>query len=301
MDWIIVSIASAAAFAVVSILDKVILTRHSPNPVVFIVLTGVAQVPGASLILFLVPFQQNDMTAIAAAYGSGFLWGASLVIMFWVMSREEVSRVMPVVGTSPIFVAVLAVMFLAEQLSLLHWLAIIVTVAGAGLISLRAKSDMGDTPLLSLSFLFLLGSSLLLAGGQFLTKVSAQDMNVWNLYVLRTAGLSTACILLAFRVSAIGAFRSFFQDRKGVGLVALTEGGFAFVASALTILGIAWGPVSLAVPLMSSRPFFVFVLSILASTSIWPLLNEPLDRATMVQKLVSIAMITAGVSTISIL
>jgi hypothetical protein len=61
------------------------------------------------------------------------------------------------------------------------------------------------------------------------------------------------------------------------------------------------GPVSLVATAMSTRPLFVFVLSVLLSSRAWRLPDEPLDRETLPTKLVSAAMIVSGVSAISLL
>ena len=137
MDWIIVSLASAAAFAVVSVLDKTVLNRYVPSSSTFIVLAGLLQLPSSVIALLIVPLQSYSLEIWSASIISGFLLGASLAIMFWVLGRQEVSRVIPVYQTSPVFVAVLAVLFLAEKLTALHWVAIMVTVSGAALLSLR--------------------------------------------------------------------------------------------------------------------------------------------------------------------
>ena len=74
---------------------------------------------------------------------------------------------------------------------------------------------------------------------------------------------------------------------------------------ALTIWAIDLGPISLVATAMSSRPLFVFMMSIGLSlpkgVSRWKLLNEQLDRRTLAVKLVSTAMIVVGISAISLL
>ena len=60
------------------------------------------------------------------------------------------------------------------------------------------------------------------------------------------------------------------------------------------------GPVSLAEPVMSTRPLFIFVLSVLFGFGV-KMLNGPLDRAILVRKIAFTAMIVAGVAIISLL
>lgn len=299
MDWVTVSLISAVVFAVVSILDKVILTRYTPSAPTFIVLTGLLQIPGAFIVLIFVPFQSYSLDVWIIGYFAGFVWGISLVIMFLVMSREDVSRVIPVIATSPVFVAVLATVYLQEDLSVIHWAAIVVTVAGAALISLRWTGH-NQKELLGSSFFLLLLASALVAGGQFLSKVALEEMSVLNLHVLRNVGMGMACMLIPLRPSIIRETRQVLADRKGTGVLVLNEGIIALVASLLTLWSIALGPVSLVVTVMSTRPLFVFVMSVLLSFGVWKMLEEPLDRGTLVRKMVFTAMIVASVAGITL-
>ena len=175
MDWVIVSIASAGAFAIVSIFDKVILVRYVPSAPTFIALTGLLQLPGPLIALAFLPPKSHPFHVWLTAYLSGLCWGVSLYIMFWGMSTREVSRVIAVVSASPVFVAILSVVFLSVvfrggDLGALHWGAIVVMVAGAALISLRAERAAQRIGLDS-SFYLLIVASILVAGGQFLSKV----------------------------------------------------------------------------------------------------------------------------------
>ena len=300
MDWVLLSLASAAGFAVVGILDKVILSRIAPSPATFTVLTGLIQIPGSAIPLFIVPMQSYPIDVWVTAVASGFLWGTSLVVMFWVLSREEVSEVIAIYQTSPVFVAIMAVIFLSENLSPWHWVAIIVTVAGAGLISLR-RNGGSRRMTLDASFLFLLFAGGLVAAGQLLTKVAADEMSFWNLYSVRSLALASAMIILPIRPSVLPEARRVLADRAGTGLLVLTEGFLGFGSMIVTLLAISLGPISLVSTLMSARPLFVFVFSVVLSAGAWRLLDEPLNRETLVRKAGAIAMIFGGIAAISLL
>ena len=299
MDWVAVSLASAAAFALVSILDKVLLVRFVTNARTFIVMVGLIQFPVAALALPFSSFDGIGAGPLVVGYFSGFLWGISLIAMFGVMSTQDVSRVVPVISTSPVFVAILAVVFLSESLGPLHWVAILATVAGAGLISLRSSSSSGRVGLGPSFFVLLLGS-MALAGGQFLSKVALDDMDVATLLVTRSAGLGMAAVILPFRPSVVPLIRRAVADPRTLAVFVMAEGFVVLLAMVLTLWAIGLGPVSLVATAMATRPLFVFAMSIALSSSLWPLLNEPLDRRTLLHKLVSTAIIVAGIVGISL-
>ena len=61
------------------------------------------------------------------------------------------------------------------------------------------------------------------------------------------------------------------------------------------------GAISLVAALAATRPFFVFLMSSLFSIEKVKLLNEPLERDTLVLKVVALAMIVGGVAALSLL
>ena len=300
MDWIFLSIASAAIFAVVSVLDKFILTRHAPSAKTFILLLGLLQLPAAAVMVLVSPPELPASGAWAVAYASGLLWGVSLVLMFQVMSMHEVSRVLPVIATSPVYVAILAMMFLDEPLTVAHWIAIAVTVAGAFLISTRPERGTVII-VLGWSLGVLVVASVVVAAAQLLGKVALNELTLTSMFPFRSLGLATACVALSFRPSVASETRAMFSRFSSGGIMLLTEAFIAPFAALITIWAIMLGPVSLAVTVMSTRPLFVFVLSAVLRTKLLPMLAEPLDRTTLLIKAVSIAMIVSGVVTISIL
>ena len=151
------------------------------------------------------------------------------------------------------------------------------------------------------SFFVLLMASALAAGGQVLSKVALEEMSLWNMLVVRNLGLVMATTLLPLRPSVLGEIRHVLKSRQSVGVLILNEGVIAFVEVFLTLWAIDLGPVSLVATLMSTRPLFVFALSVLLSVGVWRLLGEPLDRGTLAIKIASTVMIVGGISAITLL
>lgn len=300
MIWLPIAVLSAFVFALVSILDKVILVRYIRDARTFIVMVGFISIPMGLLVLPFAPFEGYPASILAVGYFSGFLWGISLIAMFLAMRVEDVSRVVPVISISPVFVAILAVIFLSEGLTALHWAAIVLTVAGAVVISTKA-TGRSRLPTFNATFLLLIGSSISIAGGQFLTKIAADEMGIWNLLTVRNMGLGSACILFMFRPYVLRETVRALSNATSAGVFFLTEGALVFIGLVLTIWAIELGPVSLVATAMSSRPLFVFIMSIGMSLPVWKLLNEPLDRRTLAIKLLSTIMILVGISAISFL
>ena len=128
MTWVLYALASTITFTVITALDKILIVRFTPNPRTFIVMVGLTQFLLALVVLPWVVWTGYTVTHMAVAVISGVPSGGYLVLMFWVMGQQDVSRVIPVTSTYPIFVAILALVFLGEAISLLAWVGILVTV-----------------------------------------------------------------------------------------------------------------------------------------------------------------------------
>ena len=175
MDWLIASLLAAGVSGVISILDKVILMRYVPSAATLIVFTGLLQIPPALVILPFAPLESYSMGVWALGYGSGLIMGVSLALMFWVLRRQEVSLVIPIISSSPVFVAILAVILLSETLTALHWIAIFVTIAGTVVVSM-GRTDRTQHVVLGSPIVLLTISSVLMAFGQIMSKAALDDM-----------------------------------------------------------------------------------------------------------------------------
>lgn len=301
MSWVFLALGSALAFAVVSALDKILIQRFVPNPRAFIVLVGLIQFGLAAVVLPFAKFSGYGLDIALISCASGFLAGIYLVLMFWVMRMQDVSRVVPITSTHPIFVAILAQVFLGEIISVLAWAGIIVTVGGAALMSFgptTRQSERGQSQWVP--FALLMVSSLAFGLSQYLTKVVADDIDVWSMFVWRGIGLGTACVGIMVRRSMFPDLVRAIRDPVSISLAVFTEGLLVLVAVILQLLAIYSGPVSLAVTVMAIRPLFVFILGILLSLGVSRVLDEPLEGRILATKIAAIGMTVGGIIAVTL-
>ncbi len=301
MTWVLLSLGSTITFAFISALDKILIARFTPNPRTFIVMVGLTQFILAVAILPWVEWTGYTQADVALAVVSGLTSGGYLVLMFWVMGTQDVSRVVPVTSTYPIFVAILAQFLLGEQIGLLAWVGVVVTVAGAALMSLGPTARPGDRGRGQLlPFTLLIFASLGFGLSQVFSKMVADDMDVWTLFFWRAIGNGAACVAFTFKPGGMGDLISTLRRPASVGLILFTEGALVFVALSFLLEAIYSGPVSLVSTVMATRPLFVFALGIVLSVGVSNVLNEPLDRKILVIKTLSIVMTVGGVTAVTL-
>ena len=143
MSWIAMSRISAAVSALVSILDKTVIYRYVRSPLTLPLLIGILQT-GFGLAVLIIVRVPSDATwgATGAALLSGMLYGINGQLVLRVLYTQEVSRTVPVTQAAPIFVAILALIFLSESISAVQWLAIIGIVMGSALLTVRTEGGV---------------------------------------------------------------------------------------------------------------------------------------------------------------
>ena len=281
-------------------LDKRILMAHVPGVSGFYGLVGVIQVGVAGVVLLAVPWQSGASgTAIAWSIVSGLCWGITLLLMFSALRGLEVSRVVPAYHVFPVFVAIMAVTFLDEHLSALHWVAILLVVAGAGMVIVGQKQEEGgQNNKIAIAFVFL--ASVATAVGMVTSKVALEEMNFWNVLALRSMFLGAVLLLPGLMPQGLRQAKLILADPKAVGLILFAEALIAPAAMYAMLLALSLGSAALVTTLLSTRPVFVLLISASLSTRFWNLMNEPLTKDVLVLKSVSTAMVVGGAAVLTL-
>jgi transporter family protein len=300
MTWLTAALLSTGLFALVSVLDKRLVEQLFPSFSTFNVAFGLLQFFVAP-VFFIIAFTTvgfDGGSGIPWAIAAGIVWAIGLSLFFYGLRLEEVSRAAPMQAIAPIFVAVIAVTFMGDELSLAQWVAIVLVVVGAVMVSLRQENGRYRIAH-GRAFLVLLASSFALGVAFIVTGEAVERMNVWAVQSFRAMFMGLGVLAVSWRPALNAELRKALRDRKAVGVLFLAEGTMAPVAALLFAVGLSLGPVAVVSAVTSSRPLIVLVLSTLLSTRIWNVLNEPLDRATLGLKVFSTALIVGAVITLA--
>jgi transporter family protein len=300
IGWVLPALANPMVYAMVTIGDKRVISTLRLNLGSFYLFVGSTQLFICAVILLVAGWPAAPVTALLASCGGGFLWGAGLMLMFFVLQREEVSRVTPVWQSSPVFVAVFAVIFLGESLAWYGWLAILLVVTGAVAVSI----DLGRSGLAAFAvrptFFLLLAGAIVIAVAQMLLKVSSDELGVWHNMAYRGAGLFTS---LAGPWAQPRYFRQLAQwlsTPANAMSVVLTESIGPFIGNLLLLSAIASGPVSLVSALLGTRPVWVLGLTLLLGIFAKQFISESIRGRELLLKLVATLAVVAGIVIISV-
>jgi drug/metabolite transporter (DMT)-like permease len=225
--------------------------------------------------------------------GSGITRTLSLTILLYTLKKEEVSRVIPMASTYPIFVAIIAIPFLGETLDYLGWIAVIIVVAGAAIVSTR-QGPGGSTTWLGRAFFLLAGSSLLMAVANVSAKYALDYISFWNMYWITIFCMASIFILISLRPRILKELVNMKQRNSSIALIAFNE--ILVVAGVvMSFRAMEMGPISLVSTIASSRPVFVVIYAIILSRTYPAFLKWQTSKRILALRLIAIAMIVGGI------
>lgn len=298
LSWIAPAIASPFIYAIVTIGDKWILSNLKLRIESFNLFVGVFQLSVSFAILLIIGIPDAPFRAIAFAVAGGMLWGIYLIVLFWSLRREQVGRIVPVSQTSPVFAAILGVVFLSEHLEWWGWFAVLLVVGGAVIVSADPKQIL--TGGFSRVYLYVMAGAALVGLAQVLLKTSSEDLNVWYNMSFRGIGLFTTLALPFLRTSVVKDLGKFLTNRRTAIPILLTEGIGPILGNALLLLALANGPVSLVSALLGTRPVFILIITLVFAPFAKRALAETFTRADIVTKVISTTAVVGGIAIIAL-
>jgi len=281
---------------VVSIFDSHLLSKRMPGLRAFVLPVGIIHLLYGFLFFTLFPLSQGASAwPVLAAVASGILRTAAVIIMLESLKREEVSQVIPVVYTYPVFVAIMAVPLLGESLNYLEWLAIVIVVVGAVMGSVRQGAP-GSTGWRG-KLLLLFGSSLLFAMADIASKYALACISFWNMFWISAFCMSSIFLSVSVRPCIIRQLINMKPRNSAMGLLILNE-TLALIGAVLLFWAMERGPVSLVSTIISSRPMFVLIFALILSRLSPIFLEWHSGKGMLALRLIATAMIVGGITII---
>jgi len=285
--WLFIVILAHLFYALVFIIDKYIVSRPLPHPVVYTFYVGVLSI----FVWVLIPFGFSfpSSTQIILILLGGIVQIAGWIFFYKALNLGEVSRIVPFVGSFvAIFILILSSLLIKEHLSGEQILAFLLLVLGSLIISFK-KKDVFRKP-----FILAIFSALLFAGFWVITKyIFLGSSFISGLVWVRTGVVIIALFLLLPRKNRQLIFKK-TEELKPKTIRFFTGGRIlSIVAGFLMYLAVFLGSVTLANSLQGLQYAFVLILALLFFRKI-PGLKEEFSREIIVQKIIAIILISLG-------
>lgn len=298
--WLILAILGHLLNAFVYITDKAFVAKFYPSPKALAFISGAAGI--FTFIAFPWFLKPAGTDVIWAGIGSGAVSIIGLVYFFTAMQRDEVSRVVPAVGSMiPPFTFALSYWLLAERLGNAFLVAFILLATGGVLIATRSfevsfiKKTYGLFSLeIFAAFLFSLAFVL--------QKYAFEGTDDFSAFLWSRVGALGVALPLLLSSEVREKMR--FSELRGNGARSGFKKGalfivtriFAGLSPLIILLAIAFGSATLVNSLQGLQYGFLFMLALIFSRSFPEIFGEDMTKRVIVQKSIATAMIVAGLA-----
>jgi drug/metabolite transporter (DMT)-like permease len=284
MLWAILAIVSAFIFAIVNLIDKIVVSKELKDP---IFATFIFAVIGFIIIAFTGFFIDINIPTylILLSLGAGIVSSLGVLFYYFSMRKEEVSSFVSLLSTSPIFVLVMAFFLLGERLVAKQYVGIFVLIFGAVLLANEGKGNLK----FGRHLIAVILTIIILAVGEVVVKFVTLNFDYWSLIFWMGIGYG----LFAFVLFAI--HHPHIKGKAKLGIRHLVISNIlSIIAALLVLLAISLGPVSIVSALRKAQPLFVFLGATLLTLTHPELIKEKISKGLLEKKTAGIIIIIFG-------
>jgi bacterial/archaeal transporter family protein len=247
------SLLAPASFAVSNLVDNHILHARLKDAVSYDILTTWVTLPVA-VVIFLATKVSFAFEAWFVGTTVGFSFAFLFILYNVAMMREQGTNVVSVIYINPLFVAILALVFLGERLSIANYAGILLLIASAFLV-LYKRIDAKNLGL-GIVLVYTLASAV----ARVVAKSALEEVDIWSYFFWFLIGGLLGSIVLAcvWRRSLGTAVRKLDAP---VLLMIVTTTAFSTVGLVLLYSAFSYGSVTLASGLTAVQPSLVFLYS----------------------------------------
>lgn len=258
--WFILAFSTTVISAVVSLLDSHFMSRRMPGTRAYILLCSIFTLPASIIMLIAFPLPDGiGLAPIWAILASSVISSVAMVMILQVMKDQDVARVAPLTSTAPVFVAVLATIFLGENLASRQWLGILAVICGAVIISFRWDAK-GSGHFHLKPFFMLMSVAVIAAVTSVINKYALDYMSFWTAAGIDFLIASLLILGFCLRRDVVNSIRSLENSRRAINLTVLNQ-GIATLGTVMAFWTIQLGPVALASTVFNSKPLLIFAFS----------------------------------------
>jgi drug/metabolite transporter (DMT)-like permease len=283
------SLLTPVCLAVSNMIDNHVLHARLDDPVSYDIMTTWLTLPVA-IAIFLAWRVSFAFDAWFVGTAVGFAFAFLFILYNVAMMREQGTNVVSLIYTSPLFVAILALVFLGEKLSALNYAGILILISSAFLVLYKRISTKN----------FALGIILVYAFcsavARVATKSALETVDVWSYFFwFLMGGIGGTIILAALQPKKLAAAWRRVDAQLLLLIVATT--GFSTLGFLLLYSAYSLGSVVLASGLTAIQPtvvyFYSAILLRIRPGAIPP--EKVLGRWANARKIVAVILVVLGV------
>jgi len=289
-EWFYFALISSVIISGVNIIDKILISDFKIPPLVYVlVISATSIMPLVTLFFF--QLTALPLTVLAFTILVGFVRIYYTLPYFKALTIEEVSRVVPILQLTPVFVLILSSLILHEALAAQDYVAFGLLVLGGTLFAIRLSTGIR----LSLAFYLMILSSFLLAVYSVALKYLFSMQDFYTIFIwVQIAGFITFFQFIPLRPFRNSLVTTYKITNRKIGVILVAEQALAYVAIFAYNYAIAHGPITLISAVGATQPLFVLAFATILSYRFPRVLREELARLDIALKVLGLFAIFAG-------
>jgi len=290
VEWFYFALLSSVLISGVNIIDKILISDYKIPPLVYVlVISATSLMPLVTLAFFHVT--PLPLGILAFTILVGFLRIYYTLPYFKALTIEEVSRVVPLLQLTPVFVLILSSLVLHEALRPQDYVAFVLLVLGGTLFAVRLTTGIR----ISLAFYLMILSSFLLALYSVALKYLLSVQDFYTIFIwAQIAGFITFFQFIPFVPVRRSLITTYKITSRQIGVIMIAEQAVAYVAVIAYYYAIAHGPITLISSVGATQPLFVLLFATILSYRFPRVLREELTRMDIGLKVLGLIAIFAG-------
>ncbi|MGZ8897132.1 MAG: EamA family transporter [Halobacteriota archaeon] len=290
VEWFYFALLSSVLISGVNIIDKILISDYKIPPLVYVlVISATSLMPLVTLAFFhLTPL---PLGILAFTILVGFVRIYFTLPYFKALMVEEVSRVIPLLQLTPVFVLILSSVVLHEALRPQDYVAFGLLVLGGTLFAIRLTKGIR----ISLAFYLMILASFLLALYSVALKYLFSVQDFYTIFIwVQIAGFITFFQFIPFMPFRSSLVTTYKITSRKIGIIIVAEQAVAYVSLFAYNYAIAHGPITLISSVGATQPLFVLLFATILSYRFPRVLREELTRMDVALKVLGLIAIFAG-------
>lgn len=296
MNWLSIVIIAHLIFAIVYVIDKIVISKIKLEPIVYAFYVGLL----SAFVLVLIPFgfELLSVAYITISLIAGVLFILGVLLVYNAFRSNDVSEIAPIFGAAvPIFTLLLALLFLGERLTLVELIAFVLLIIGGMVMMSNNNYHTKKKMFLERGGIVAIGGAFLIAISYVLSKMVFQQYSFIGAFIwIRLGSVVGALLLLVKSDNRQLIFRKVHKLKfSTAGLISfnklLSAGAFILLNYAIYL-----GSVSLVNALQGVQYVFLLLIAIMLSRKFPQVLKEELNSKIVVRKIIAIILIGLGLS-----
>jgi transporter family protein len=296
MDWLILSLTAAALWGGASIVDKVIVEKHLPSPVLCAFFMGAYGLVSALVVGLATPIHFDSPGAVSLACLSGLLYLGYILLYFAALSHGDTAVVVALGQVTPLFAAFWDYLILGQRFGPMTYIGVIVVVVGAGLVSLeRHQAMVKSSPRFNRALLLMVVACFVRSLSDLSLKYALTELGEWDGFFWPRLGIFAGAIVV---VMAGPGLPRLVTTIKGMGwqpnLLIMGNEAISLGATLAYTLACARGPLTLVTATGSIQPLLILLFVVAVNALKRGLVPEQVNWRLDALRLPSLGLIILG-------